>query len=141
MQILGDPNEKNARSHIATASVGPFHATGLKPALDSLRAVLDRVHHDLPDLYGILGNNGMHVIRNTRGRHSYSNHAWGIAIDFLIAGKAPPLGTHNSIRGLDALLPYFHEAGWYWGGGYRDVKRKDPMHFECGLALVRSFGL
>ncbi|MGW8191777.1 M15 family metallopeptidase [Sphingomonas hankookensis] len=42
-------------------------------------------------------------------------------------------------RGLDALVPFFHKAGWYWGGGYRSISRKDAMHFECGLTLVRSF--
>lgn len=141
MSILGDPHDDRAKSHMATEPVGPFRATGLKPALESLRAIFIQVHNDLPELYGVLGNNGMCVVRNTRGRTSYSNHSWGIAIDMLIGGHSPPLGAHNSIRGLDALLPYFHKAGWYWGGGYHNPNRKDPMHFECGLALVRSFSL
>jgi hypothetical protein len=40
-----------------------------------------------------------------------------------------------------ALVPYFNDAGWYWGGGYHNPNRKDAMHFECGLALLQSFGL
>lgn len=122
----------------ATESVGPFRVTGLKPAMASLRAVLGQVHSELPDLYGLLGSLGMRMVRKTRGRSTYS---WGIALDLQIALQTPPLGTTCSLRGLDALSPYFNRAGWYWGGGYRNVTRKDPMHFECGLALVRRFGL
>jgi len=139
--LLGDPTATRVTSNTATESVGPFRITGLKPALASLRAVLAQVHHELPDLYGLLGHLGMRAVRKTRGRSSYSTHSWGIAIDLRIANTTPHLGTTYSIRGLDALSPYFNRAGWYWGGGYRNVTRKDPMHFECGLALVRSFEL
>jgi hypothetical protein len=139
--LFGDPAGTKVTSNSATESVGPFRATGLKPALASLRSVPGQVHSELPDLYGLLGSLGMRVVRTTRGRSTYSTHSWGIAIDLQIALQAPPLGTTHSLRGLDALSPYFNRAGWYWGGGYRNVVRKDPMHFECGLALVRSFGL
>ena len=139
--ILGNPNHDRAKSLLVTESVGPFRTTGLRPALVSMRGVLTEVRRDLPDLYAILTNNGMHVIRASRGQTSWSNHSWGIAIDFLVSGYSPGLGTKTSIRGLDALAPYFNKAGWYWGGGYRSVSRKDPMHFECGLALIKSFGL
>lgn len=141
MQLLGDPNSSHVKSLMATESVGPFRATGLKPALTSLRKVLVDVGRQHPDLYRILGSNGMHVIRQTRKSQSYSNHAWGIAIDILIGGKSPSYGDNFSFRGLDVLVPLFHKAGWYWGGGYRSMSRKDAMHFECGLALVRSFQL
>lgn len=139
--LLGDPTATRVTSNTATESVGPFRVTGLKPAMASLRAVLGQVHSELPDLYGLLGSLGMRVVRKTRGRSTYSTHSWGIALDLQIALQTPPLGTTYSLRGLDALSPYFNRAGWYWGGGYRNVTRKDPMHFECGLALVRSFGL
>ncbi len=139
--MLGDPRSSRTEAHSVTQSAGPFRVTGLAPAIDSLRRLLTQVHHDLPELYGILGTNGMRVIRATRGLHSWSNHSWGIAVDLLISGSAPPLGSNYSYRGLNALLPYFHGAGWYWGGGYLNEHRKDRMHFECGLALVRSFGL
>lgn len=139
--LLGDPTAARVTSNTATESVGPFRVTGLKPAMASLRAVLRQVQSELPDLYGLLGSLGMRVVRKTRGRSTYSTHSWGIALDLQIALQTPPLGTSYSLRGLDALSPYFNRAGWYWGGGYRNVTRKDPMHFKCGLALVRSFGL
>ncbi|GAA3694052.1 hypothetical protein GCM10022268_01130 [Sphingomonas cynarae] len=139
--LLGDPTATRVTSNTATESVGPFRVTGLKPAMASLRAVLGQVQSELPDLYGLLGSLGMRVVRKTRGRSTYSTHSWGIALDLQVALQTPPLGTTYSLRGLDALAPYFNRAGWYWGGGYRNVTRKDPMHFECGLALVRSFGL
>jgi len=141
MKLLGDPNSPHVKSLIATESVGPFRATGLKPALTSLRRVFVEVSRQYPDLYRVLGSNGMHVIRQTRKSQSYSNHAWGIAIDILVGGKSPSYGDNFSFRGLDALVPFFHKAGWYWGGGYRSLSRKDAMHFECSLALVRSFQL
>lgn len=139
--LLGDPTAAKVVSNSTTESVGPFRVTGLRPALASLRQILGQVHHELPDLYGLLGSLGMRVVRKARGRSTYSTHSWGIALDLQIALQTPPLGTTYSLRGLDALSPYFNRAGWYWGGGYRNVTRKDPMHFECGLALIRSFNL
>lgn len=141
MALLGDPNSQRMKGLTATESVGPFRATGLKPALASLRSVLATVLRKYPTLNGILGYNGMHLIRKTRNGASYSNHSWGIAIDFVIGVDAPPYGAGYSMRGLDVMVPHFHRAGWYWGGGYRSIGRKDAMHFECGLALVRSFQL
>lgn len=139
LALLGDPNGHRVRSLIATETVGPFRATGLRSALASLRTIFADVRAKYPDLYQILRSNGMYVIRQTRNSSSYSNHAWGIAIDLLVGGKSPNYGDNFSSRGLDVLAPFFHKAGWYWGGGYRSVSRKDAMHFECGLALVRSF--
>lgn len=141
MALLGDPTSSRVESQVATESVGPFRATGLKPALASLRSVLGEVQRDLPDLHGLLCYSGMRNVRKARGRQSWSLHSWGVALDFNIAGQLPPLGTSYSLRGLDALSPYFNRAGWYWGGGYRSAARKDPMHFECGLAMVRSWSL
>lgn len=141
IDILGDPNGSRVNSNISTESVGPSRATGLTPAFISMRAIFSCVHHDIPDLYGLIESNGMQNIRKVRNGKSYSNHAWGIAIDLRIAGRAPGYGDPFSLRGLDALAPYFRRAGWYWGGGYRSASRKDAMHFECGLALVRSFNL
>lgn len=66
-----------------------------------------------------------------------SNHGWGSAIDMKIGSVLAPLGARFSVKGVDALVPYFNAAGWYWGGGYHG--RKDPMHFECGSALPRTF--
>lgn len=139
--MLGDPTATRVEGSIATESVGPFRATGLKPALASMRQVMGEVQRDLPDLYNLLRSSGMRVVRRTRNASTYSLHSWGIAIDIRIMDVLPPYGCSYSVRGLDAIATYFNRAGWYWGGGYRNIHRKDPMHFECGLALVQSWGL
>lgn len=141
MALIGDPSSQRVKSLMATESVGPFRATGLKPALSSLRTVLTSVRREHPTLYPLLKSNGMHLLRQIRNSRSYSNHSWGIAIDFTIAGETPNYGQNFSLRGLTAMVSHFHHAGWYWGGGYRSTNRKDAMHFECGLALVKSFNL
>lgn len=127
------------KSMIATESVGPFRVTGLRPAIVSLRAVLTEVRRDLPDLLALLSSAGMEVNRLQRGsRTKVSNHAWGSAIDLRVAGTLVPFGASYSLKGLDALVPYFNRAGWYWGGGYRSAGRADPMHFELGSALMKG---
>lgn len=122
---------------IATEDVGPFRATGLRMALASLRSIFAEVRRELPDLHPLIETAGMKVNRLQRGSTTkVSNHAWGSAIDLKIAGKLVPFGAPNSIRGIDALVPYFNRAGWYWGGGYRRA-RADAMHFECGSEMLR----
>jgi hypothetical protein len=136
-RLLGDPHDKTAQGKLHTSYVGPLHVTGREEALMSLSAIMERVKKDLPDLYKVLGTQGMYVLRNIRGRSCYSNHSWGTAIDVTVDGLLVPLGDSHSCKGLDALVPYFNDAGWYWGGGYHH--RKDCMHFECGLAMVQGF--
>ena len=125
------------KSLISTESVGPFRVTGIRPAIASLRAVMDEVRRDLPDLLALLSSAGMEVNRLQRGSTTkVSNHAWGSAIDLRVGGVLVPLGASYSLKGLDALVPYFNRAGWYWGGGYRSRGRADPMHFELGGAMM-----
>ncbi|MBQ1481018.1 MULTISPECIES: M15 family metallopeptidase [Sphingomonas] len=124
---------------IATESVGPFRVTGLRRAIVSLRAVLAEVPRDLPDLLALLSSAGIEVNRLQRGsRTKVSNHAWGSAIDLRVDGTLVPFGASYSLKGLDALVPYFNRAGWYWGGGYRSAGRADPMHFELGSVLMKG---
>lgn len=138
MKLFGDPHEKRAKSLLTTASVGPFSIYGLRPALDSMRGVFSQVRRDLPDLYKLLGHDGMYNVRYIGKTTTWSNHSWGAAIDIKIGGYLVPRFAQFSVRGLDALVPYFNAAGWYWGGGYRG-DFNDPMHFECGLALLQGF--
>ena len=107
-----------------------------------MRTIFAKVRIDLPDLYELIGNEGAYNPRHIRGSTtSWSNHSWGAAIDLKIGEELVRFKAQFSMRGLDALVPYFNEAGWYWGGGYHNGGRNDPMHFECGLALLQSFGL
>jgi hypothetical protein len=136
-KLLGDPHDKASQGKLHTSYVGPLHVTGREEALTSLASIMTQVKTDLPDLYKVLGTQGMYVLRNIRGRSCYSNHSWGTAIDVTVDELLVNLGDTSSCKGLDALVPYFNNAGWYWGGGYH--RRKDCMHFECGLAMVQGF--
>jgi peptidoglycan hydrolase-like protein with peptidoglycan-binding domain len=125
------------KAMITTESVGPFRVTGIRPAIISLQSVLAEVRRDLPDLLALLSSAGME--NNRLMRHSttkVSNHAWGSAIDLRVAGHLVPIGATYSLKGLDALVPYFNRAGWVWGGGFSSKAQKDPMHFEMGGALM-----
>lgn len=135
----GPVTNPKLRALIVTEDVGPFRATGIRPAVASLRGVLSAVRRALPELYPLLGNAGMLVNRLQRGsRTKLSNHAFGTAIDFYIDRYLTQRGSHRSNRGLDALAPFFHRAGWYWGATF---PTDDAMHFECSTSLLDSFGL
>lgn len=135
----GPVTNAKLRAPIVTEDVGPFRATGIRPAVASLRGVLSAVRRELPELYPLLGNAGMLVNRLQRGsRTKLSNHAFGTAIDFYIDRYLTQRGSHRSNRGLDALAPFFHRAGWYWGATF---PTDDAMHFECSTSLLDSFGL
>lgn len=135
----GPVTNPKLRALIVIEDVGPFRATGIRPAVASLRGVLSAVRRELPELYPLLGNAGMLVNRLQRGSSTkLSNHAFGTAIDFYIDRYLTQRGSHRSNRGLDALAPFFNRAGWYWGATF---PTDDAMHFECSTSLLDSFGL
>ncbi len=132
---LGDPHGPILKK-IKTDYAGPLHVTGLDVAIESLKVIMGKVSREQPTLYRVIGTDGMHVIRNIRGRNCYSNHSWGTAIDIAIDRLTVPLGSTESCKGLDVLYTYFHNEGWYWGGGYHG--RKDCMHFEFSLQKIET---
>lgn len=134
----GPITNKKLLALMVTESVGRFRVSGLRPAVVSLRAVLAAVAREQPELYGVVGTVGM--LNNRLQRHSntkLSNHAFGTAIDLTIGGVLTQQG-HGTTRGLDTLAPFFNRAGWVWGATFSP---NDAMHFECGTALLDSFGL
>ena len=134
-RALGDPHGAILK-RIKTDYAGPLHVTGLDVAIESLKVIMGKVGREQPTLYRVIGTDGMHVIRNIRGRSCYSNHSWGTAIDIAIDRLTVPLGSTESCKGLDVLYTYFHNEGWYWGGGYHG--RKDCMHFEFSLQKIEA---
>ena len=72
-----------------------------------------------------------------RSNTKLSNHAFGTAIDLTIGGVLTQQGR-GTTRGLDTLAPFFNRAGGVWGATFSP---NDAMHFECGTALLDSFGL
>lgn len=135
-------NNPGFMSLLITKSVGPFRATGIKPAIRSLSEVLMRVHDELPDLYALLGSEGMLCARFTKIRRpgggmkigpNISNHAWGTAIDIKLRGQLDAQGDGRTQRGLLVLSAYFNAAGWYWGAAF---PTEDAMHFEASKTLL-----
>jgi len=114
--------------------------TGLKPAVESAKAVLDSVVKDHPDLEGVLSTAGMLCVRYrkpTSGKKStaISNHSWGTTIDFKIVGFDAPGNTGSTIpKFIAVMLPYFNEAGWYSGIAFHD-----SMHFEVSEEMIRKW--
>lgn len=142
--LLGEPAESktvncrevtNPKIHdmLTTASVGPFKVTGLFPAVKVLRRILTKVGEEKPELYKLLGTAGMLCCRKVRGGHSWSNHSWGLAHDFLVGNVLDDMGDNKCLRGLLELYPYFHAEGWWWG---TEFGREDSMHFEASRELL-----
>ncbi|WP_211109707.1 peptidoglycan-binding protein [Azospirillum oleiclasticum] len=122
---------------MVTEAVGPFRATGLKPAVESLRKVFSEIQTGKPEVYAALKSAGMLCVRYVRNSTtSISNHSWGTAIDLKISGILDPYGDGTVQRGLVEIAPYFNKYGWYWGASFRV---EDGMHFECGEDLIRSW--
>jgi D-alanyl-D-alanine carboxypeptidase len=123
-----------------TRSVGPFRATGIRPALDSLAGVMAAVKAELPDLHDKLGSAGMLCCRfrkvNGRIVRKRSNHSFGTAIDIKIDNHLDHQGDGFALRGLLILAKYFNAAGWYWGATF---PTEDAMHFEASKELLQRW--
>lgn len=126
------------RKMLVTSDVGPFHATGIAPAIASLRAIFSAVQIDHPDLIAVLGTAGMLDVRYrnpTSGTISWhiSNHSWGTAIDLTLDGGPAPGNTGQMVPlGIALLVSYFNKEGWYSG-----ISFHDDMHFEvCEEAIL-----
>ena len=148
LELLGNPRESygqdcqpvtNARmlAALETREIAGFKLTMMRPALDSLRGVMDRLHKEEPDIYAAIGTAGALCARYVRGsRGSISSHAWGLAVDLTLKQNLDKMGDGSTQFGLVVLAEFFNDAGWYWGAGYG---REDSMHFEVGEALLRQW--
>lgn len=148
LRLIGNPrgsydtdcrHPTNARiaAQMETADVGPFRATGIRPAVASLRAVLADVAEEAPEVHAAMSSAGMLCCRLVRGsRSAISNHAWGTAIDIRLDGKLDRRGDGRTQRGLLAVQPIFNRHKWFWGAAFRT---EDAMHFEASDQLVREW--
>lgn len=122
---------------LRTRPVGPFSATGIDPALDSLTAIFAEVKAAQPDVYPLLGSAGMVCVRFVRGsKTALSNHSWGTAIDLTLGSRLDPYGDGRVQQGLADIAPIFNRHGWYWGAAFG---KEDGMHFEASDQLVRHW--
>ena len=151
LQLFGHPRKNRDYTYTSNSSdnldllilcktdnVGPFRATGLKPAVDSFKAVLSDVAKEYPDLIDRLNYDGMLGVRYISGTTTLSNHSWGAAVDLKVDGIRDTLGDDRTLHGLALISPIFNKHGWYSGAGFKPKKDKkgnmksseDGMHFE-----------
>ncbi|AFL51439.1 putative coiled-coil protein SlyX [Sinorhizobium fredii] len=147
-EILGEPRSAystncqpvtNARlvRTLETRNFGNFRLTMIRPALDSLGQILERLKKEEPDIFAAIGTAGALCARYVRGSaKSVSSHAWGAAVDLTLKRDLDRMGDGSTQFGLVVLAEFFNDAGWYWGAGYG---REDSMHFEVGEALLRKW--
>lgn len=130
-------SNESLKRDIATSDLGPFRATGHRWALAVFREALIEVRRQEPELYGLLGSAGMLCVRRVRGTTigSISNHSWGMAIDFTIAGKLDAYGDDRCQAGLITLAEIFAVHGIFWGAAFA---AEDSMHFELSEQVFRA---
>jgi uncharacterized coiled-coil protein SlyX len=148
LELLGQPRESyntdcqsvtnpHLKDLLEKRTIGPITVTMLKPALDSLERVMNRLKESDPDIYAKVGTAGALCVRFIRGSTtSISNHSWATAIDLTLEGKLDGFADGGTQFGLLILAEYFNEEGWFWGAAY---KREDSMHFEVGEETLRKW--
>src|ERR1041385_5467089 len=128
-----NPKLKNL---VITADVGPFTVTGLQPAVDSLKQVMDEIQQQQPAIAGALSTAGMLCARFQRDSNvAISNHSWGTAIDLKLSGVLDKRGDGRVLEGLSVIAPIFNSHQWFWGAGF---PKEDGMHFELSDEKIRE---
>ena len=148
LESLGQPREDYStdcqgvsnprlKAALETREIANFKLTMLRPALDSVQRIIQRLKDEEPEIYAALGTAGAMCARFIRGSTtSISNHSWGAAVDLTLEGNLDAMGDGGTQFGLVILAEFFNDEGWYWGAGYG---REDSMHFEVGEELLRGW--
>lgn len=117
--------------HISSIQINRIAATSLTKVLDAISSACDHDHKKLTDFH-CNQFSGSFVLRQMRGLHSISMHAYGLAIDFD--------ATHNQLSAQPGetffhsdsiIVRAFRAEGWIWGGDW--TSRRDAMHFQAAL--------
>ena len=136
-QECGGVTNPRLKAVMETRQIGPIRVTMLRPALDSLARVMERLQAEEPEIYSALGTAGALCARYVRGSsRSVSSHAWGAAVDLTLEGALDRFANGETQFGLVILAEFFNDEGWFWGAGYG---REDSMHFEVGEDLVTQW--
>lgn len=129
-------NEK-LKAILVTEDVGPIRVSMLKPAVESMRNVFEKIKAVDPDLYARISTAGALCVRRIRGsQNSVSTHAFGLAVDLNIDGVLDTLGDGRTQLGLTILADFFQEEGWFWGASFG---REDSMHFEVSREMITKW--
>lgn len=133
-QECRSPTNQQVANLMVTEDVGPFRATGLKPAVNVLREILSDVKQERLDIYSAMSSAGMLCCRYVRGSATtISNHSWGTAIDLKLEGKLDRRGDGRTQRGLLEIAPIFNRHRFFWGAAF---PTEDSMHFEASEELI-----
>lgn len=117
--------------------VGPVRLKMLKPALESLAVIFDKIQKADPELYGRINTSGSLCVRLVRGSaSSVSSHSFGLSLDLNINGVLDTLGDGRTQLGLTILADFFNGDGWVWGAAYG---REDSMHFEVAKETIEKW--
>lgn len=117
--------------------VGPVRLRMLKPALESLAVIFDKIQKADPELYGRINTAGSLCVRLVRGSaNSVSSHSFGLSLDLNINGVLDTLGDGRTQLGLTILADFFNGDGWIWGAAYG---REDSMHFEVAKETIEQW--
>lgn len=126
-------NEK-LKAILVTEDVGPIRVSMLKPAVESLRVVFEKIRETDVDLYNRISTAGALCVRRIRGsQNSVSSHSFGLAVDLNIDGVLDTLGDGRTQLGLTILADFFMAEGWFWGAAFG---REDSMHFEVSKEKI-----
>ncbi len=117
--------------------VGPIRVRMLKPAIESLQVIFDKIQAADPELYGRINTAGSLCVRLVRGSESsVSSHSFGLSVDLNINGVLDTLGDGKTQLGLTILADFFNGDGWVWGAAYG---REDSMHFEVAKETIERW--
>lgn len=136
-QTCREMTNQRLAAKLRTEEVGPIRVRMLRPAIDSLRTVFERIEATDPDLYARINTAGSLCVRAIRGvAGRASTHAYGLAVDLNIDGALDTLGDGKTQLGLTILADFFKEEGWVWGASWR---REDSMHFEVSRQKLEQW--
>lgn len=117
--------------------VGPIKVQMLRPALDSMKRVFEKVQAADPDLYARINTAGSLCVRRIRGTTDRtSTHSFGLAVDLNIDGQLDTFTDGKTQLGLTILADFFIAEGWVWGAGFG---REDSMHFEVSRQQLEAW--
>ena len=138
---LGDSCAEMTNPRLASLlqdqQVGPVRVRMLKPAIESLGIIFDKIKLADPDLFARINTAGSLCVRLVRGSAtSVSSHSFGLSLDLNINGILDTLGDGRTQLGLTILSDFFNADGWVWGAAYG---REDSMHFEVSKETIEKW--
>lgn len=136
----GPISNQKLLAKLTTADVGPFKVYAHVEFVKVLKAAFAKLKAKHPELYALVRNSGTVNCRIVRGSDpsdlSWSNHAFGFAIDLNLGGKLDARGDDKVQQGLLDIYSVFKEFGLYWGRGFGV---EDAMHFEVSEELFQKW--